>query len=88
MSDVEHRCYFALSSLGGEHEDGMWWAPEHELVALSKSDPLAGAKQAIRRSWSALSSQQERAAIAHLCTKVPKDNRCARDLGGARAARG
>jgi hypothetical protein len=57
VSDVEHRCYFALSSLGGEHEDGMWWAPEHELVALSKSDPLAGAKQAIRRSWSAVNKR-------------------------------
>jgi hypothetical protein len=42
---------------GGEHEDGMWWAPEHELVALSKSDPLAGAKQAIRRSWSAVNKR-------------------------------
>ena len=51
-TEVEHRCFFSMSSLTGEHEDGLWWTSENELVTHGKNDAAAEWKEAVRRSWS------------------------------------
>ena len=40
-TEVEHRCFFSMSSLTGEHEDGLWWTSENELITHGKNDSAA-----------------------------------------------
>jgi hypothetical protein len=55
--EVEYRCFFSLSSLAGEHEDGLWWASEAQLLPEGRQDPDAAEKASIRRSWSRVNKE-------------------------------